>query len=285
MLGRQKTGSVLCPACGQLVGVNDPRCFHCGRLRPGLFGFAAWFRDFGNDLGFAPFVMWTCGALSIAMLVVGREGIESAGLLSLLSPGGKTLFLFGASGAMPVFRLGRWWTVLSAPWLHAGILHLAFNMMAVRDLVPAVSHLYGAARTVLIYVAAGVSGALLSSTIAQYLPALAMVRLGAVMTVGASGAIFGLLGALFHYGWRGGNRGLRELAVRWSLSGLVFGFVVPHVDNACHLGGLLGGYLAARLLDPLKPERTDHVVAAILCLVASAAAIAWSILDGYAYVR
>jgi rhomboid protease GluP len=280
MFGRQKTGSVLCPSCGLLVGVNDPQCFHCGRRRPGLFGFTAFLKTLGHDLGFAPLVMWTCGALYIAMLVVGRENIQTTGLLSLLSPGTETLFLFGSSGAFPVFVAGRWWTVLSAPWLHAGVLHIAFNMLAVRDLVPPVSHLYGAARTVIIYVVAGVTGALLSSLGGRYLPFLPYFLRGAGFTVGASGAVFGLIGAFFHYGWRGGSRVIREHAIRWILGGLAFGLAVRGVDNVCHMGGLLGGYLTARLLDPLKPERTDHVVVALLLLVASAAALAWSVVDG-----
>lgn len=276
---------MLCPSCGLLVGVNDPQCNNCGRRRPGLFGFAAGLRDLGQGLGFAPLVMWACGALYIATLVVGRESIETRGLLSLLSPGGETLFLFGSSGSIPVFGEGRWWTVFSAPWLHAGLLHIGFNMMAVRDLVPAVSHLYGTARTVLIYVLAGVAGALLSSLGGRYLPFLPYFLRGAGFTVGASGAVFGLIGAVFHYGWRGGNPLIREHAVRWALGGLVFGLAVPGIDNVNHMGGLLGGYVVARLLDPLKPERTDHVVAALLCLLASAVAIAWSIVDGLRYVR
>ena len=285
MFGRQKTGSVLCPSCGQLVGVGDARCLSCGRYRPGLFGFAGSLRDLGHDLGFASLVMWSCGALYIAMLVVGREQIQTSGVLSLLSPGGETLFLFGASGAVPVFRFGRWWTVLSAPWLHAGLLHIAFNMMAVRDLVPPLSRLYGPARTVILYVAAGVAGALLSSLGGRYLPFLPYFLRGAGFTVGASGAVFGLIGALFHYGWRGGSQLIREHAVRWAIGGLAFGLAVPGIDNVCHLGGLLGGYLAARILDPLRPERTDHVLLALGCLLASGLALAWSLVDGLRFVR
>jgi membrane associated rhomboid family serine protease len=286
MFGRQKTGSVLCPSCGLLVGVNDRRCLNCGRVRPGLFGFTAALRNLGHDLGFASLVLWVCGALWIAMLVAGREGAQAGGLLSLLSPSGPILFLFGASGAMPVFGAGRWWTVLSAPWLHAGLIHIGFNMLAVRDLVPPLSRLYGPARIVIIYVSAGVVGATLTSLGGRYLPPIPFISLGARgISVGASGAVFGLIGALFHYGWRGGSRAVREHATRWALAGLVFGLVVPGIDNLCHLGGLLGGYLVSRVLDPLKPERTDHVVIALGCLLASAAAIAWSILDGLQYLK
>jgi rhomboid protease GluP len=59
---------------------------------------------------------------------------------------------------------------------------------------------------------------------------------------------------------------------------MLFGLMMRGVDNWAHLGGLLGGWLVARVLDPLKPERTDHVVIAIVCLVASAASIAASLL-------
>jgi rhomboid protease GluP len=68
------------------------------------------------------------------------------------------LFLFGASGAVPVFQYGRVWTVLSAAWLHAGILHILFNMMAVRQLAPMTTELYGPGRMVIIYTAGAVVG-------------------------------------------------------------------------------------------------------------------------------
>ena len=61
------------------------------------------------------------------------------GLFSMLSPSSRALFLFGASGALPVFAGGRWWTILSAGWLHGGLLHIFMNMMALRQLAPAVA--------------------------------------------------------------------------------------------------------------------------------------------------
>ena len=59
--------------------------------------------------------------------------------------------MFGASGAYPVFGYGRWWTILSAGWLHGGALHILFNMMWVRQIGPAVADIYGAGRMVIIY--------------------------------------------------------------------------------------------------------------------------------------
>ena len=61
---------------------------------------------------------------------------------------------------------------------------------------------------------------------------------------------------------------------------VIFGLIVPGIDNYAHAGGFFGGYLAARWLDPLRPERTDHIVGAMVCLGISAVAILLSILKG-----
>jgi membrane associated rhomboid family serine protease len=273
MFGRDRASSVLCPSCGSLVGVKDERCLTCGRLRPGMFGFAPLLRAIGGDLGFVPLVMWACGAVYIATLAVARDAGGSEGLLSFLSPSGPSLFLFGASGATAVFGYGRWWTVLSAGWLHGGLLHIGFNMMALRELGPLTTHLYGTARTFIIYTVAGVAG-FLASSVAGY------VLRGGGLTVGASAALFGLIGALLYYGRRGGSRALRDAAIRWAIGGLAFGFFIPGIDNWAHLGGLAGGYLASRWLDPLLPERGDHVLMALLCVVVSAASIVASVVAG-----
>jgi rhomboid protease GluP len=281
MFERQRSGSVICPSCGSLVGVNDAQCLICGRQRPGMWGFAALLRKLGgDDSGFVTLVLWACGALYIGSLAADRESIRASGVLSFLSPGIKSLFLFGASGAVPFFGYGRWWTVLSAGWLHGGLLHIVFNMMALRDLGPLTVHLYGVARTAIIYTLASVTGFLASSIVGAYLPHLPMFLHGGRITLGASASLFGLIGALLHYGRRGGNVALRQAATRWILSGLVFGFMVPGIDNWAHIGGLAGGYLAARWLDPLLPERGDHVVGALVCLLLSALAIAASLIVG-----
>ena len=63
MFKRQKTGSVVCPSCGSLVGVNDEKCYTCGRRNPGLWGFAPLLRGLGNDFAFVPLVVYACAAL------------------------------------------------------------------------------------------------------------------------------------------------------------------------------------------------------------------------------
>src|SRR6266571_3698634 len=206
----KRTGSVLCPSCGTLVGVNDAQCLTCGRRNPGLWGFTAVLRTLGDDMGFVNLVLWACGALYLASLAADVSGIRMDGLLSMLSPSIQSLFLFGASGSVPVFRFGRWWTVLSATWLHGGLLHILFNMMWVRQLGPAAAEVVGPARTVIIYTVAGVTGFLLSSVAGVVFAGLPIPILhGASFTIGASASIFGLLGALVHYGRSSGSSLIR----------------------------------------------------------------------------
>jgi membrane associated rhomboid family serine protease len=280
-----RPSSVLCPSCGTLVGVHDARCLNCGRLHPGLWGFAPLLRPLGDDLGFLQIVLWGCGALYLASLAADIHGIGMGGFLSLLAPSPRSLFVFGESGAVPVFGYGRWWTVLSAAWLHGSVLHILFNMLWVRDLAPATAQTYGPGRTVIIYTVAAITGFLASSLVGAFLPFLPFFLAGARYTIGASASIFGLLGALLYYGRRGGGSHISQQAKTLAIAFLVFGVVVPGIDNWAHLGGLGGGYLCAKWLDPLKPERGDHVLLALGCLLLSALSIVWSVVGGLSLLR
>jgi rhomboid protease GluP len=249
-----------------------------------MWGLTPLLRNVGDDMGFVAIVTWVCGALYLASLASDVQGIQTSGLLSLLSPSIESLFLFGASGAVPVFRFGHWWSVLSAGWLHGGVLHILFNMMWVRDLAPPTARLYGPGRTVIIYTLAGVCG-FSASSLAFLMPFLPGFLRGAGFTVGASAPIFGLIGALLYYGRRGGSSHIGQQAKSLAITMLLFGFVMPGVDNWAHLGGLGGGYLAGRILDPLQPERGNHVLAAVVCLVVSLLAVAVSVVKGLAILR
>ena len=272
MLKRQTTGSVICSSCGVLVGVNDDQCYNCGRRNTGLWGYAPALRSLGRDLGFVPFVIGTCFFLYLLTLVASQGGIGMSGLMGMLAPRNTTLVRFGASGAYPVFGIGMWWTVLSASWLHGSALHIIMNMLWVRDMGPATASLYGPGRTVVIYIAAGVAGFSASSVAGLLLPGIPFIG-GSYTTVGASASIFGLFGALVYYGRRTGSRAVGSTGLQYALMIGVFGFIFPGVDNWAHGGGFAGGYLTALLLDPLKPERVDHLIAAVACLAVSLAAV------------
>jgi membrane associated rhomboid family serine protease len=282
MFKRQRTGSVVCASCGSLVGVNDEQCYSCGRRNPGLWGFAPLLRRLGNDFGFVTLVVYGCTALYLATLlvtVVFGGSILGGGMFGMLAPASVIARAFGASGAVPVFYDGMWWTVLSAGWLHGSALHILFNMLWVRQLGPAVADIYGGARMVIIYTIAGFGGFLLSSLAGYFLGWMPIPFLrGAGVTLGASAPIFGLLGALVHYGRRGGSSLVGGQALQYALVLFVFGLIMPNIDNYAHAGGFAGGYLASMWLDPLKRERMDHVIGAVACLAATLLAIVASLI-------
>src|SRR5262245_5827830 len=107
MFKRRTTGSVVCPNCGSLVGVRDEKCYTCGRVNPGLWGFAPALRDLGLDFGFVSLVIGGSVLMYLVSLVVSGGNVGTSGL-SILSPSPDALVLLGASGARPLFILGAW---------------------------------------------------------------------------------------------------------------------------------------------------------------------------------
>jgi rhomboid protease GluP len=207
-------------------------------------------------------------------LYFGGSVMGSGSPLGLLAPHPDINLMLGSSGARPVFLLGMWWTVLSAGWLHGGIIHIGLNMMWVRNLGPAVADMFGGSRMVIIYTMGSIGGFVLSSVLGMYLP---IPRFGAFQTVGASAPIFALLGALMHYGSRSGSSMVYAEARGYAVAMIIFGLLFPGVDNAAHLGGFAGGYLASMWLDPLKPERVNHMIGALICLVLTLLSIVASV--------
>ena len=275
-LGRQQSGSVVCPSCGKLVGVKESECWNCGRTNPGMWGFGPVLQRLGADLGVTQIVVAGSIALFVLSIALVPGGVSWSPDLSFLSPSAEGLVRLGAAGAVPVFEIGSWWSILTAGWLHGSLIHILFNMMWVRQLAPATSMVFGPGRAMLIYLLASAGGFALSSTMGYVLTVLqgnpiagllSVVMGRALLTVGASAAIFGLLGAVVYAGRRGVAAQLGRQAWVWAIFLFVFGLVFPRVDNWAHLGGFLSGYALARWFDPLQRERPDHVSAAVALLV------------------
>jgi rhomboid protease GluP len=263
---RQRSGSSLCYACGKLNRVDASVCFYCGRRNPGLWGFGPGIGRVIGGLDFAGLVTVVSAVAYLASLALDpRAAIAPRGVFDLLAPSGRALYALGMAGAIP-WQQGHWWTVLTAIYLHGSLLHILFNLLWVRQLVPEVEQVYGRARTVIIFTVSGVACFLLSDLV------------GTPFTVGASGAVFGLLSAMVWYGRRrGGFFGsavLRQYGT-WAIVLFVLGFLSgTSVNNWGHAGGLIGGLLAAFVFAPTheRPEQgTDRVLAgAVLALTAAA---------------
>ena len=246
---RQARGSVVCAQCNQLVGINEENCPFCGAWRPGLFGWAPFLRTVvGVRLDLITLVVGAAVTLYALALLLQPEAImNTSGLLSILSPGGRALYQLGMTGGV-AWQLGWWWTPLTAIYLHGGLLHIVFNVMWIRNLGPVATDAYGPARTFVLFNAAGVAGFLVSNL------------MSGVPTIGASGAIFGLLAGLIVYGRKRGSSMMTQQLWQWAIILGIFGFVMPSVNNWAHGGGFAGGWVAAHLMGFSDEHRESTAV-------------------------
>jgi len=256
-----RRAAVPCPNCRQLVSVRAERCMNCGLPRPGMISNLPVLRELlRGEVSFVDGLVMICFMLYVLALGLDISQISlGGGLFNLLAPSGEALYRLGMGGAYPLVYEGRWWTVLTATYLHGSLLHILFNMMWLRQIGHWVEQLFGASRFIIIYTLAGVIGALLSSLI------------GTPFLVGASGSVFGLYGALLYYGRsRGGIYGsnLFRQAVIWAVFGFAFSLFSPRVDIWGHVGGFIGGLLVSLLLGYEEKQRQTlwHHAGALLTL-------------------
>jgi len=236
-------GRPICPAdmTPAPVGYQCPVC--TGRAREGASGAAAYrarsaVSARADRLPLARIIR-RAGATQV--LIAANVVVFLAMLATGQPTAGKTLIRFGAM-YVPLPR-SDWWRLLTVMFVHIGPLHLLFNMWALALFGPAIETRYGRARYLLLYAASGFLGSAFS------------LRFGPVPAIGAgaSGAVFGILGAWIAFFFRHRNaRGARDqLRSLFFLVGINFfiGLSVSHVDNWAHLGGLVGGFAAATALE------------------------------------
>ena len=230
---------MLCPNCGKLISINTEACIHCGYKHPGAWSWGAGLRGWFRRHDFAQIVTAVCVTIfAISILLDPRGALQMRGFLDFLSPSPQSLFYLGATGSIPM-NYGRWWTLITAIYLHGGLLHIFFNLMWVRQLAPQVEELFGPSRLILIYTFSGALGFVLSNF------------RGIPLTIGASGSIFGLLGAIVCYGrLRGGVFGaeMYRQTLQSAIVLFLFGLFMPGVNNWAHGGGFVGGYVTAMLV-------------------------------------
>ena len=242
-------GSTVCPNCGRLVSLNSTNCFNCGfPIRKNRF----FQQLFGPGFDIIQGIVYFCSGIYIISLLFDPSAIfQMGGLFRILSPSSKAIILLGGTGTYSVFQLGYFWTPLTAIFLHGGILHILFNMLWTRQIGYIVKDLYGIYRFILIFIISGVIGFIAS------------ILAGHQLTLGASGSIFGLLGALVYYGrTRGGffGQNIYKQTGIWAIVLFAFGLIMPGVDNFAHGGGFIGGYLTAMLVSFTENyhEKTWH---------------------------
>jgi len=124
--------SMLCPNCRKLISADEPTCPYCGLSKPGsLLKNRLWGLFSKGFVDIVKIIVYINVGFYIFSIFLSPSSLGlSANPLTFLSPSDRSLFLLGATGAIPIAGFGRWWTLVSASFLHGGILHLFFNMAA-----------------------------------------------------------------------------------------------------------------------------------------------------------
>jgi len=168
----------------------------------------------------------------ISLIYSGKNMGLSINPFYAFTPSMDVLNFLGASGRLPIVKFDAWWSLITANWLHGGLLHIVFNMLALKTIAPLVMKEFGPARMFSIFTLTGISGFLLSYFGHVYL------------TIGASSGLCGLIGAALFFGKsRGGQWGqiVFKQTSGWVFSLILIGFLMPNINNWSHAGGLLSG--------------------------------------------
>jgi rhomboid protease GluP len=264
--------SILCPNCRKLISADESRCPHCGIARPGSWWKNnAWTHFFVNaDQLVKAIVFLNLGMYVISLLFYPWSSGFSLNPLSLFSPSNKSLLVLGATGTIPIDRFHRWWSLVTANYLHGGIFHILFNMIALSQIAPLVIREYGAHRMVSLYTLSGVIGFWVS-----YLA-------GVAFTIGASAAVCGLIGASLYYGKsRGGiyGKAIYKQIGAWALGLFIFGLLVPGINNWGHGGGIVAGAILGFLLgyQEKRKESLLHRILAGFCVGLTLLVLGWAV--------
>lgn len=225
----------MCPHCRAFITTQDRVCPYCNAE----VGARAIDRRYPAPIlgGLISHAQYTT---SIILLI--NVGLYIATVLASMRAGnndaflnldGNTLFEFGAKVRFAILG-GQWWRLVTAGFLHGGLLHIGMNMWVLWDVGAQVEAIYGTARLLVVYFVGSVLGFLFSTFWSQYL------------SIGASAGLMGLIGAMIAVGVHHRSalgQAIRGQYIRWTIYMLIIG-ILPglQIDNAAHLGGLAGGF-------------------------------------------
>ena len=224
----------LCTACGTVQDRGNRTCANCGAL---LY---PRFIQVLQRMGLVAPHMNSVSSLLIVMLVLAylRTGFAQGGNMVSMSP--EVLARFGANWTGAI-RDGEWWRLATCVFLHAGLWHIAFNLIALQQIGPQIEEVFGKGRMLFYFMVTGILASLGSALWGLY-----------GVGIGASGALMGLIGLAAGWGQRDGTgtgREIRNFMVKWGAYTVVFGFLIG-ADNAAHISGFLAGFLMGLFSKP-----------------------------------
>lgn len=232
----------MCPNCRAFITTDDRVCPYCEmKLGP-----KAVVRDspetiagFIPHAGFTTFILLVInlGLYAATVVVSSKMGADNA----LMDVDGRVLVDFGAKFT-PYIVLGQWWRLLTAGFLHGGLIHIFMNSWVLFSVGAQTEETYGTARYLVLYFVSTITGFMASLYFSP-----------ASMSVGASAPLFGLIGAMIAAGMRSNTAmgsAIKAQYTQWVIYMLVIGLLpMFNIDTAAHLGGLAGGFALAWIMD------------------------------------
>jgi rhomboid protease GluP len=222
--------------CGAIITQKDKFCPRCeSKISPCFIGVIK--RIFGLDKAHIASATALFLFISIADFVfILTHGNSS----SLISPDNNILFLAGAQ--ITPFN-GDWWRFFTAIFVHIGLAHLGFNIIALLKLGPVLEEILGFTRFFSIFLLTGLAGSVAT-----------MLFIPNCISAGASGALFGLIGVGITYFHRARQIRIRQFFVRWAIYGFLFGMFTG-ANNMAHAAGALAGIFLGMFIEERQKRR------------------------------
>jgi rhomboid protease GluP len=234
----------MCGSCRALIPVEARKCPECGAApgRAPTRGTARILEHMMPSVVSISSIILTVNLAAYGLQLLVWQRLVEGGLPPSLRDPAWIITLHAMGANVPVLvEAGEWWRLITMMFLHGGLVHLLFNSWALLAVGPLVEEVYGSRKMLVLYVFGGLGGSL-----ASY----GWRMSSAVPAIGASGAIFALIGVAAVWGYRRGGTlgaGVRAQMMQWALYGLMMGFLF-RADNAAHVGGFVTGALLAAVV-------------------------------------
>jgi rhomboid protease GluP len=261
----------MCPHCRAFITSADKVCPYCDApVGPRAIEMRGGGDFIAGLIPPARFASTIFLSLNIAIFVILVLASTRSGNGGLMGVDQWTMVRYGAAAPLLVFRDGEWWRLLTAGFLHWGLMHILFNSWAMMDVAANTEEIYGTPRMVAIYLGSTASGFLASM--------MWLSRVPVAVSAGASAGLFGLLGAMVAVGvlHKGSSEAamLKEYYLRWAIYAFLWS-LLPffHADNAAHAGGFAGGFLIAMAAGTKAPyhrpaDKLWNVIAGLFTILA-----------------
>ena len=254
----------MCPHCRAFIDSSDKTCPYCENDLPMTAGRRLLreerIRNAGAQVSFTTTILLLINAgLFVVSWVLTTRFTGEMNFMGGID--GNVLLMLGGKYRLSILVHGEWWRLVTANFLHGGLMHIAFNSMSLFNLGTVAEEVFGTTRYISLYLVTGICGFVASMMWSNSL------------SIGASASICGLIGAMYAYGRISFNSHLQSVGKRWILFIAIFGFLFPAIDNAAHFGGLVSGFGFAYICGTPGQDRDKETMWQGVAIAAVAATV------------